>query len=129
MKLLIIITGLLLSTTVWASKGLYEIDMKLDITGKPETSMSIIVEEGQKGSVVSEDDVEKTFFEVVAKEGEIQGNKGILMNFKVGYLKKDGSRKIISTPQILAKAGEEALITVGQDGKPEMNLKVIAKRK
>ena len=129
MKLMTILIGLTLSTSVWASKAIYEIDMKLNIKGKPETAMGIMLEEGQKGSIVSEDDLEKTFIEVVAEEAEFQGNKGILMKFKVGHLTKDGSRKIISQPKVLAKAGEEAQITLDQEGKPEMSLNVVAKRK
>ena len=52
------------------------------------------------------------------------------MKFKVGHILKDGSRKIISRPTILSQAGEEASITIGEEGKKEeMNLKVIATRK
>ena len=51
------------------------------------------------------------------------------MKFKIGLIKNDGSRTIISQPQILAKSGKEAHITVGQDDKKEMTLKVIATRK
>lgn len=90
--------------------------------------MSLSIEEGKLGSVEINNEKEKTFFEVVATEEEVQGNKAILMKFKVGYLVKDGSRKIISHPIIHAKAGEEALIIVGQDAKPEMKLKLIVNR-
>mgnify|MGYP001236614433 CR=1 FL=1 len=130
MKVFMTIIAVLVSASVLAApNNTYQIKMSFSIEGKSDSTMSVAVEEGKMGSVVSENEKERTFFEVVATEGEIEGNKGILMKFKVGHLEKDGSRKIISHPIILAKAGEEALISVGQKGKPEMNLKVIATRK
>ena len=54
------------------------------------------------------------------------------MLIKMPWLMEQRSRqtvKIISQPKVLAKAGEEAQITLDQKGKPEMSLNVVAKRK
>mgnify|MGYP006921650235 CR=1 FL=1 len=130
MKVLTTITALLLSTTVFASNKGYKLDMELSINGKTVSKPKLIVEAGKIGTIIQENDNEKNYFEVIANEGEIQGNKGILMKFKVGHIQKDGSKKIVSHPTILTKAGEEATITVGKEAKKqEMTLKVIATRK
>ena len=99
------------------------------LDSKVVASPRIVVQEGKVETLTQESGDNKTFFEIVASEGEIQGNRGILLKFKIGLIKNDGSRTIISQPQILAKSGKEAHITVGQDDKEEMTLKVIATRK
>ncbi len=58
------------------------------------SSPRIIVREGETGKITQETSTEKTFIEVVAKEGEIQNHKGIMMNFVVGYIGQDGNRTI-----------------------------------
>lgn len=89
---------------------------------------------GKKGHVENNNSLERAFLEVLATEGVTpggaQGNKDILLKFKVGHILKDGSRKIISNPSVLAMAGKEAPITVGDDNQSDrMTLKVIASRK
>ena len=104
--------------------------MELSLNGAKASSPRIVVEEGKMGTITQETNGQKSYFEVVATESEIQGNKGILLKFKVGYIKKDGTRTIVSKPTILTKAGEEASISVGnENGKEELHLKVVANRK
>lgn len=68
--------------------------------------------------------------EVIASEGEVQGNKGIMMKFVIGVIGKDGERIIVSQPQILARENVKAEIKEGQNGDKEtLSLSVVAKRK
>ena len=129
MRFLIFIMGLFISTSLWASTPGYDLKLELSLDGKVVASPRIVVQEGKVGTLTQESGDNKIFFEIVASEGEIQGNRGILLKLKIGLINNDGSRTIISQPQILAKPGEEAHITVGQDDKEEMTLKVIATRK
>ena len=130
MKLFTALFVFLFSTTLMAATNIYELKMNFSIDGKNISSTTIIVEDGKIGTVVQENKKEKNFFEVVATEGEINGNKGILMNFKVGHILKDGSKKILFSPRLLSKNGQEASVTVGDEKtKEEMTLKVTAKRR
>lgn len=128
MKFLLTLSILLMSVSAVAASNIYNINVKISTDGQPETASGLTIEEGKTGTIVSETNVEKSYFEVVATEGEFDGNKGILMKFVVGSILKDGSRKVISQPTILAKAGEEASIEIGNNKKEKMTLKVIASR-
>lgn len=98
--------------------------------GKKVSSPRIIVREGEVGSIIQETSAEKTFIEVVAKEGEIQSHKGILMNFVVGYFDKDGKKIVAYRPQILTDENKNAQITLGEEGRKEtISFSVVAQRK
>lgn len=126
---MLIAMSLLIGSSAFASNG-YDLKMELSMNGKKVSSPRIIVREGETGSITQETSNEKTFIEVVAKEGEIQNHKGIMMNFVVGYIGQDGKRTIVSKTQILTKENETAQITVGNDdGKETMSLSVVAQRK
>jgi type II secretory pathway component GspD/PulD (secretin) len=110
------------------TKG-YDLEMKLSIDGKNVASPRLIVKEGQKGTVVQESNGVKSVIEVVAKEVKTEdGSKAIKMAFVVSNMNSDGTSKVISQPQILARPNTEALIEVGQSGNPKLlSLKVVAK--
>jgi hypothetical protein len=124
-----IISVLLISISVLASKKSYDLKMELSIDGKQVSIPSVVVEEGVHGTITKELVTQNSYVEVIATEENIQGNKGILMKFEVGHFKKDGSRVIISNPIVLANEGEEASISIEEeDGIDKFSLKVIAKR-
>ena len=115
--------------SAFASNG-YDLKMELSKNGKKVSSPRIRVLEGEAGSITQETSTGKTFIEVVAKEGEIQNRKGILMIFTVGYIGKDGKRTIVYRPQILTEENKNAQITLGEEGgKETMSLSVVAQRK
>lgn len=127
MKLLGLALIMVGSSAFGATNG-YDLKMELSMNGKHVSSPRVIVKAGETATVTQKTDTEETFIEVVATEGEIQNNKGILMKMVVGTISSDGQRTIVSRPQILAKENEQALIQVGdKDG--EMSLSVVAKRK
>ncbi|MGZ3768544.1 MAG: hypothetical protein ACXVCP_02270 [Bdellovibrio sp.] len=128
MEKILFALSLLIGSSAFASNG-YVLKMELSMNGKKVSSPRIIVLEGEAGSVTQETPTEKTFIEVVAKEGAIQNHKGILINFVVGYIGQDGKRNIVSKPQILAKENETAQVSVGENGKETMSLSVVAQRK
>lgn len=115
------------SSAFAATKG-YDLKMDLSMNGKKVSSPRMIVQEGVAGTIEQETSTEKTFIEVVATEGTVKNNKGILMKFTVGYIEKDGTRTIVSKPQILAKENETAQITVGDNKGKDLSLSVIAQR-
>lgn len=106
----------------------YDIDMELLVNGEKQSSRIIVLED-ELGSITSETEDQKTFFEIVANEEELSGTKGILLKMKVGQINKDGSRTLISTPTVLAKDGEETSVIVGEDkNKEKITIKVRATR-
>lgn len=126
---MLIVLSLLIGPSAFAANG-YDLKMELLMNGKKVSSSRIIVREGEIGSITQETSTEKTFIEVVAKEGEVQNHKGIMMNFVVGYIDQDGKRTIVSRPQILTKENETAQITMGEEnGKDTISLSVVAQRK
>lgn len=126
---ILIVLSYLIGCAAFASNG-YELNMELSMNGKKAFSPKITVMQGEPGIVTHDTSTKKTFIEVVAKEGQIQSHKGILMNFVVGYIEQDGTRTILSKPEILAKEDQKAQISVGdKDGKENISLSVVAKRR
>lgn len=102
------------SSSALASQHSFDIQMDLAMAGKYISSPKITVKEGERGTVIQEDNGQKRFIEVVANSAEAANNKkAIHMAFVVGNLAKDGSRATVSQAQIVAKPGKEAQITVG----------------
>lgn len=128
MKLIAIVLAFM-GSSAFASTNAYDLKMDLWMNGKHVSSPRIIVKAGEMGSISQKTDTEESFIEVVATEGQFQNHKGIMMNFTVGYIGKNGERTVVSKPQILAKENEPALITVGEKDGTELSLSVVAKRK
>lgn len=128
MKLLGLIL-VMISCSAFAATNGYDLKMDLSINGKHVSSPRVIVKAGEMATVNQKKDTQESFIEVIATEGKVQNNKGIMMNFTVGYIGKNGERIIVSKPQILAKENEPALITVGEKDGTELSLSVIAQRK
>lgn len=128
MKLVALVLAFLCSPA-FASTVSYDLKMELSINGKPVSSPRLIVKSGEMGSISQTADTEESFIEVIATEGQVQGHKGIMMNFTIGYIGKNSDRTIVSKPQILAKENEPALITVGEKDGTELSVSVVAKRK
>lgn len=128
MKLVAVVLAFIGSSTFASNNG-YDLKMDLSMNGKYVFSPSITVKAGEMKSIRQKTDTQESFIEVVATEGQVKNNKGIMMNFTVGYIGKNGERKVISKPQILAKENEPALITVGEKDGTELSLSVVAKRK
>lgn len=114
--------------SAFAATNGYDLKMALSMNGKLTSSSHIVVKAGETATIDPKEGTEQNFIEVVATEGEGQTKSGILMKFAVGYIGKSGKRTIVSRPQILAMENEPASITVGQKGKPEISLSVVAKR-
>lgn len=119
MKQLILALGILLTTPSFAAVTNYDLKMDLSINGKKVASPRMIVKEGEKGSVSSKGDSEENFIDVIATKGK---GKSIMMDFKIGYVNKDGQRKIISEPKIIALQGEPAQIEISQGADKAHNL-------
>ncbi len=79
-------------------------------------------------SQVSEDSKEKMNMKVIVSDLSNEKIKdGILMKFDIEYSR--GDQTIRSSPEILAKSGSEAMVSVGKtQTQEEVTLKVIATR-
>ncbi len=128
MKLIVLVLSFMSSMALASSNG-YDLKMDLSMNGKHVSSPQLIVKAGEKATINQNTNGIENFIEVVATEGSIQNHKGILMNFVVGVIGKNGERIIKSTPQILAKENQAAQITVGENSTETVSLTVIAKRK
>lgn len=108
----------------------YHLKLALSMNGKVVSTPQLIVRNGATGSITEESATQKTFIEVTATEGSVQKRKGIMMNFVVGLVAKDGTRTVLSRPSILANENEKAEITVADKESGEtVALSVIATRK
>jgi hypothetical protein len=119
----------ILSFSAFSSEG-YKLDMNVLLDGKVISRPNVIVEKGKKTTLTQEDSKSKVMTEIsiVATEGVIQGNKGILLNLEIAH-KEGEARKVIARPQALVSEGKEALFeTANNDGTNKMELKVTATR-
>ena len=108
----------------------YDLKMELSMNGKIISSPQILAKAGETATVTQKTDDQENFIEVTAIDGSILGNDGIMMTFVVGTIAKDGSRTILSKPQIFAEENKQSEIMLEQDGSNEMlSLSVVAKRK
>ena len=108
----------------------YHLKLELSMNGKVVSTPRLIVRNGETGSITEESATRKTFIEVTATEGSVQKRQGIMMNFVVGVIAKDGTRTVLSRPSILANENEKAEITIaGKESGETMALSVIAARK
>ncbi|WP_408096070.1 hypothetical protein ACJVC5_13590 [Peredibacter sp. HCB2-198] len=114
MKNVLLLIGLF-SFMVFAGTPGYELTFEVQGKEIAKTQGKIRIKEGQMGSL----SYAGTEIEVRGKEGEIQGHKGIMLDF---VLKKD--QKIISRPQLLVEEKKQAEFS--QSG--ELTLKVTATR-
>lgn len=128
MKALVLLSLVLFSSSAFAANKAYQLDLKLFVNGEHVISPQIIVRDGERGDIMVGSPAEKKFIEVVATEGSMGKTKGILMNFKVGRVLADGSREILAKPTVVSIEGEGASITVGEQGKDEVSLELIATR-
>ncbi|MFN7728293.1 MAG: hypothetical protein ACK5P7_03980 [Bdellovibrio sp.] len=120
---------IMVGNSVFASTNGYDLKIDLSMNGKQVSTPRLILKAGEVGKINQSTDGEKSFIEVVATEGQVQKHKGILMNFTVGHISKNGERTIVSKPQILAKENEPASITISEKDGTEISLSVLAKRK
>jgi hypothetical protein len=127
MKYLGLIFLFFISSALASTKG-YDLNMDLVIDGKKISSPKAIVEAGKPATIIQKKDGVESFIEVIASEGELQGRKGILMDFEIGYIGKNGKREVVSKAKILAKEKEPATITIhdGKTHKETLSLSVTA---
>lgn len=123
---LIAIALVLFGSSAFASNA-YDLKMDLSLNKKHVSSPRIIVKAGEMGSINQKNGTEdEHFIEVIATESSIKNKKGILMNFTIGTIGKNGERTILAKPQILAKENEPAQITIGEKNGSEVSLSVTA---
>jgi hypothetical protein len=116
------------SAQAWASQNTYKLDMKLSVDGKHTASPKMIVKEGETATITQQSKNQKTFIEVIAKEGKIKDQNGIIMNMIIGTMNKDGSRKTLSKPMVFVKDGEKAEFSMNDDASHGVSLSILAKR-
>lgn len=125
-----LVAAAFVGSTAFAGSPGYDLKMELSINGKHISSPRVITKDGVVATITQKTNTEESFIEVIASEGEVQGNKGIMMKFVIGVIGKDGERIIVSQPQILARENVKAEIKEGQNGDKEtLSLSVVAKRK
>ena len=123
----ILFLGAVLVQVAQAAQPAFDLKMNVELNGQPVSAPHVVTVAGERSSVTQKGPNGATFIEVIAREAMSGG--GIAMDFKVGTINDDGTRTILSTPQIIAIENEEAEIEVGQAGGPTtVNLKVVAKR-
>lgn len=133
MKLTILTLTLFITSAAQASNpGAFDLRMQITRNEKIIASSKITVKDGEMGSLVSESEDSKTYFDITATERNISGSKGIFMKLEIAHVRKDGSKTIVTSPSLLAKVGKESVVLLQQDGvkgEDELFLKVIAVKK
>lgn len=118
----LILVSLFSSLTLAAGNG-YRLDMEVTVnneTIKPQ----VMIKEGQMGSITEKSGAEEHFVEIVATEHTMKNKKGVLMNFVVGTVGKNGQRTVLAKPQVFTLENEKATITTEGTDKKVMTLVV-----
>ena len=124
-----VIATLLFAGQLSASQPAYDLKIKLSIDGAVISTPHLVTKPGETATITQKNGEGESFLEVTASDRELDGQRGILMKFVVGHVSKDGRRKVLSTPVIVAMEKEPAQIAVGnQDGKDVISLSVTATR-
>lgn len=130
MKLLSIGFLFLITSTSLAVQHKYRIQSQILIDGKVVSTPNIITMENEKANIqqVIENPDQEIKLEVIASELNNDKIKNrILMNFDVHYV--SGNKNIKSNPQVIAKSGSEAIVTIGgKENSPELQMKILAIR-
>ncbi len=130
MKTIITTFVLLASSSVWATP-MYRVQSQIFMNGKLLSKLSIITQAGTIAEIsqsTDQDPSEKMRLSVLPSDVSNEKIKdGILMQFQVDL--SSGLRTFHVEPQVIARPGSEALITVGSTvDHEEFTMKVIATR-
>jgi hypothetical protein len=119
-----------LGNSLFASENVFNLKMDLIIEGKHVSSASLEVNEGKKGIVTQDNNGIKHFIEVVAHEKMTADNQETIhMNFIIGKIAEDGSRVILTEPEVIASPNKKAHFYVKRDDQTDfVGLKFIAKK-
>jgi len=129
MKGFILLAVTFFSVTAFASNR-YKINAKIFVDGKLVSTPQLIVNEGEPAEMEINDSTthNKMKIKVVATDVADEKVKNeILMKMQVEY--NSPSHQFMAAPQILAKAGSEATIRLGNGkGHTDAQMKVVASR-
>lgn len=124
MKFFVIIICFL-SFSNYAANG-YKLNLNVLFAGQKASTLKMIVKEGQKALITKEDGNTTIEVFVIAKEGEIQGHKGVLLDLEISH-KIGDERTIVAKPQVLVLDGKEAVFETGDNESGNlMSLKIKA---
>ncbi len=130
MKLLSVALLLAASSAFGTVNG-FKLKMGVSLNGKLVSSPQLIVKAGETATFTQQKaGTEENFIEVIPTEGKIKNQDGIMMKFVIGTINKDGTRKVIATPEVLVKENVPARLTTRQMGslKDELSLSITAAR-
>lgn len=131
MKAFLVIASLLSAIVVQAAPTTFKIQSELYIDGKLVASPRITTLAGEQASIEQSSDqnpLDRLKISVIPSNMSHEKMKdGIFMQFEVQV--QSGEDKLQVSPQILAKSGSEAVITIGStDDDHEIMMKVMATR-
>lgn len=132
MKIAIALLCFLVGPSAFAATTAYDLKVELSIDGQIVSKPRIVTKRGETATITQQDQNGDGYtIEVLADEGVVEKNKGILMKFKVSRVAADGTTTLLATPQILTnKENEKATVSVGNEKeKGLLGLSVIAQRR
>lgn len=127
MRFLVILAFFLQSA--FAATKFYDITVTISLNGKMMAKPRLLLREGKKGSIIQDSKDGRYFLEVMAKEGQIDLQKGILLDFTTGILMKEGSRKVLSRGKMLAEDEPMTLLSPQLKETEDFEMTILARRK
>ncbi len=122
-----ILSALILSFDVQAAKKVYNVELEL-VQGGESRAVKLKLNENQFGKTLRKKNTDGSFIELVATKEDIEGQKGIMLNFMVGETNKKGEAVIVSRPQVFTQPNSKSQVTVThEDGNEDLKLSVIVK--
>lgn len=128
MRSLLFVLGFLLSVNVRAAGSAYELKVDWSVDGKPLQGSVMQVVAGDINTMMQQEAGKKYFLDVTVKEDKAKPGQA-QVNSTVGEFDKQNKRKVLGTPQIVAKLGQESEITTNSTGGPKISVKITIKKK
>ncbi len=127
MRTLVFVLGFLLSVHVHAA-GTYELKIDWSVDGKALQGSVMQVIPGDINTMMQQEGGKKYFIDATVKEDKAK-SKQVQVNCSAGEFDKQNKRKILSSPQIIAKLGQAAQITTDSTGGPKISITVTVNKK
>lgn len=125
MKKMIFALTLMCASVASAAPG-FDLKMRVSLNnGRQVASPHVITKANELVTMSVGNPDGEMFIELIATE---KGADQIFMSFTIGHLNADGTRQVISKPQITALENETASIQVGDDTGEVLSLTVLAKK-
>lgn len=125
----LILAIILLTQSAWAAPKIYDLAFSINVDGKLIANPHLILEEGKKGTIFQNSKDENYFIDVIATDGQIDVEKGVMLDFATGVMGSKGDRKILARGKMLAHDEPVTVLAPQLKNTEDFEITIQARRK